>query len=310
MRLAAMTPQAWRNLLAVLLVSLLWFSPAIVLINTFQNWGMVGWRDFVEANFIYWDLMGAVLASTGSMFLLLWPSVVQSPPERTRTFRILTRVIDVVWHLGAIVALAIAFANLEQAHIDPISKSLVASMSKMEARFFDDYTRVSSLCQTPLPEVDPAEVSPEMRKALVLIPAFCEEQDRDAALDPAFSSIPLQQSCARFSAISEPGADGARDGSNTSGLISVPQVARTAVAIGDLCYSSGRMDDYTRAMEVASRRAQVADRFSGLGTASGYFRFVALMIGLRIFRGLCDLIDEIRFGLRSPSKRPKPGVLD
>ncbi|WP_424927958.1 hypothetical protein [Amaricoccus tamworthensis] len=283
------------------LVVLIWYSPADWLARVLFESGKVDASDYILGRRFLFDFTSTLWMTMLAAALLFGRAVIspieQRPPHATIAFRL----IDVAWYLGAATAAAIAFAQIEIESAAPNAERTRELQNQTQERLFLVHKEAFAYCANDLPEISLSEASRGVRLAYDLIPRFCAEQDWESSGGPLFHEVPIETTCEGVAIELPPFMRGRGYRQARSerlgiddGLLSMPEVFEAVSRVREFCYLAKRLDENARLFRIYSALERTSQTISQTEQAASYIRFVAVLIGLRLFRAIVESLDEVR----------------
>lgn len=292
-------PATFRWAAAAILLAFVAFSPVRLLTIVLGSRLDHAWNGPIGYGYLF-DFAISIVLTVAALAIVFWPVARLDSEHRPASAHIAMRSVDVFWCAGATLAAMIAVAEFQGAVIAPsyeeASRDHALDLSEFAAR----KAEILAICANDRPTEPGATSSEGSAREAALLAAFCDtHRNWQGHGDELFLAFPAEGTCAQVAGRPPaPDETDASPGPATPDGLSPAEARRPVAIIRELCELDRRLHENRRELVVLRTAIDVGSSVSDTGKLQPYFRFVAILIGLRLFRALLELADEIRFGHR------------
>lgn len=292
-------PAVARWMIAAALVSTVVFSPVrlmTIIVNADLDHS---WNEKIGYGHLL-DFSSSIVLTIAAVAVALWPILRMGAASRPAYAQIIMRVIDVLWYAGTTLAAMIAVAEFQRAVVAPSYEQASQEHALVLAEFEARKAEILAICVGGGAGWPSGTTSGSSSREAGLLARFCEaHRDWKGQGDDLFLTFPAEGTCADFTARPhEPEATEPRPEPASTQVPSAPDPQRSVGIIRNLCELDLQLHENRRELVVLRAAIDVGSSVSGTDELQSYFRFVAILIGLRLFRALFELADEIRLARR------------
>ena len=262
---------------------------------------LIGMQNFMPTIFGWGVLISFIGALTGSFLLLsllLSKSLALNEGERSAGAKLSLRAIDVFWYIGAAAAALIAALQIDvERHSDELAWQ-AEMLERSQWAFYFYHAEARAVCADE-PKLGSKKPSPDLLGALEAISRFCVEQDWTEESAP-FHEIPVEHTCTGFANPSDvvlTQRNGRRGNMSLEflideGLQAEREVFSAIEKIQRFCGANTNLQRNLEAEKAFSLRIELGEDIGNTGKLEVYIRLIAILIGLRLFRGVSEFRDE------------------